>query len=59
MMNEWGNMSNTEIRMKMQSMEMEYESIKNKINHFIDELDKLDNEYNKAKRELERRIKKC
>lgn len=58
-MNEWGNMSNTEIRMKMQSMEMEYESIKNKINHFIDELDKLDNEYNKAKREIERRIKKC
>jgi hypothetical protein len=59
MMVEWSNMSNTEIRMKMQTMEMEYESIKNKINNLMDELEKLDVVYNKGKKELERRIKKC
>lgn len=58
-MGEWSNMSNTEIRMKMQTMEMEYESIKNKINNLMDELEKLDVAYNKGKKELERRIKKC
>ena len=57
-MNEWSNMSNTEIRMKMQSMELEYESIKNKINNLMDELEELDTVYNKGKKELERRIKK-
>jgi hypothetical protein len=57
MMKEWINMSNTEIRMKMQTMEMEYESVKNKINVLIDELDRLDNEYEQAKKELIKRSK--
>ena len=56
-MKEWINMSNTEIRMKMQTMEMEYESVKNKINVLIDELDRLDNEYEQAKKELIKRSK--
>ena len=51
-------MSNTEIRVKMSSMEEEYESVKNKINALVDKLDKLDIEYNKAKKELEKRSKK-
>lgn len=55
---EWSTMSNTDIRVKMSSMEMEYENVKNKISGLIDELDKLDIEYNKAKKELEKRSKK-
>lgn len=55
---EWSTMSNTDIRVKMSSMEMEYENVKNKISSLIDELDKLDIEYNKAKKELEKRSKK-
>jgi hypothetical protein len=39
-------------------MEEEYESIKNKINKLVDKLDILDNEYDKAKKELEKRTKK-
>ena len=52
MTNEWCNMSNTEIRIKMQAMEMEYESIKNRINKLIDKLDELDIDYNKGKKEI-------
>lgn len=54
----WSDMSNTDIRMKMSSMEEEYESIKNKINVLFDKLDSLDNEYNKAQKEIEKRNKK-
>lgn len=54
---EWNNMSNTDIRVKMSSMQMEYEAIKNKINTLLNELDKLDIEYNKACKELEKRGK--
>lgn len=57
-MNEWSNMSNMEIRQKMESMILEYESIKNKINKLINNLDKLDIEYDNAKKEIERRGKK-
>jgi hypothetical protein len=57
MTRDWTNMSNTEIRMKMQTMEMEYESVKNKISVLIDELDRLDNEYEQAKKELNKRSK--
>ena len=57
MTNEWCNMSNTEIRIKMQAMEMEYESIKNRINKLIDKLDELDIDYNKGKKEREKRSK--
>lgn len=57
-MNDWANMSNNDIRMKMSSMEMEYESIKNKINKLVSELDSLDIEYNKAKKEILKRSKK-
>ena len=53
----WDTMSNTDRRVKMSSMEMEYESIKNKINQLITDLDKLDIEYNKAQKELEKRSK--
>ena len=51
-------MTNTEIRLKMKNMEIEYESIKNKINSLFNELEKLDIQYNKAQKELEKRIKK-
>lgn len=57
MINEWCNMSNTEIRIKMQAMEMEYESIKNRINKLLDKLDELDIDYNKGKKEIEKRSK--
>ena len=54
---DWNTMSNIEIRMKMESMEMEYKSIKNKISLLCDDLDRLDSEYNKAKKALEKRSK--
>lgn len=38
-------------------MKMEYESIKNKINNLVSELDKLDIEYNNANKELNKRSK--
>lgn len=57
-MNEWSNMSNNEIRMKMNSMELEYEAIKNKISNLVSKLDSLDIEYNKARKEIEKRSKK-
>jgi regulator of replication initiation timing len=57
-MKDWKNMSNTEIRVKMSSMELEYDAIKNKINNLVSELDRLDMEYNNAKKELENRLKK-
>jgi peptidoglycan hydrolase CwlO-like protein len=56
-MNEWEKLSNSEIRNKMSSMENKYESIKMKINNLIGELDLLDIEYNKAKKEIEKRSK--
>ena len=55
---DWKNMGNIEIRQKMESMSLEYESIKNKINSLINQMDNLDIEYDKAKREIERRSKK-
>ena len=55
---EWKNIGNMEIRQKMESMSLEYEAIKNKINNLINQMDELDVEYNKAKNELERRTKK-
>lgn len=54
---DWKNMSNANIRDKMVSMSNEYEYIKNKINELISKLDLLDNEYNNAKKELNRRSK--
>lgn len=39
-------------------MEMEYESIKNKINGLFNELEKLDIQYNKAQNEIEKRTKR-
>jgi hypothetical protein len=55
---EWENMSNTEIRIKLMSMEDEYENIKNKINEYINKLDELDVEYSNGKKEIEKRSKK-
>lgn len=54
----WETLSNSEIRNKMTSMENQYESIKNKINSLIGDLDNLDIEYNKAKKEIEKRSKR-
>ena len=54
---EWSNLSSTDIRMKMETMSLEYENLKNKINSLITEMDNLDIEYNNAKKELERRKK--
>lgn len=56
-MTDWQNMTNTDIRMRLQSMEYEYEAVKNKINNLINQLDDLDVEYNKGKKELEKRSK--
>lgn len=56
---EWEKLSNTEIRLKMSSMEEEYKTIKNKINSLISKLDALDIAYNNAKNEIEKRSKKC
>ena len=55
---DWSNMGNTDIRMKLSSMEKEYEAIKMKINSLVSELDKMDIEYNNGRKELEKRIKK-
>lgn len=55
--NDWNSMSNIEIRMKMDSIKMEYESTKNKVNKLLDVLDELNDEYNKANKVLEIRSK--
>lgn len=57
-MKEWSKMTNTEIRMNLDSMKMEYEAIKNKINHLFNELDMLDNEYIRGQKVLEERTRK-
>lgn len=57
-MNKWEKMSNSEIRQRMESMTYEYESLKNKINKIISEMDYLDKEYNDAHNEIEKRLKK-
>jgi hypothetical protein len=54
---DWKNMSNAEIRMKIASMEQEYDAIKMKINNLITELDNIDVEYNNANKELNKRSK--
>ena len=54
---DWTNMSNSEIRNRITSMEMEYESIKNQINNLVNMLDNLDIEYNNANKELSKRSK--
>lgn len=51
-------MSNTEIRMKLKTLEEEYTTVKNKINNLLSVLDSLDSEYIKGKKELENRSKK-
>ena len=58
MIGKWREMSNTEIRMKLKTLEEEYTSIKNKINNFLSMLDSLDSEYIKGRKELENRSKK-
>lgn len=55
---EWDKISNAEIRKKMESMTLEYEGLKNKINKLIEQMDNLDIEYNKAIKEIEKRSKK-
>jgi hypothetical protein len=54
---DWKNMNNAEIRMKIASMEKEYDAIKMKINNLLTELDNIDMEYNKGVKELNQRSK--
>ena len=54
----WDTISNAEIRKKMESMTLEYEGLKNRINKLIEQMDNLDIEYNKAIKEIEKRSKK-
>ena len=55
---DWKNMGNTEIKLKIKTLEEEYTATKNKINNLLDNLDRLDNEYIRGKKELENRSKK-
>lgn len=55
---DWKNLGNTEIKLKMKTLEEEYTATKNKINNLLDNLDRLDNEYIRGKKELENRSKK-
>lgn len=57
-MEEWSKLTNTEIRLKIASMEQEYEAIKNKINNLMNDLESIDVKYNKAISELNKRTKK-
>lgn len=51
-------MGNAEIKLKIKTLEEEYTATKNKINNLLDNLDRLDNEYIRGKKELENRSKK-
>ena len=55
---DWKNMGNAEIKLKIKTLEEEYTATKNKINNLLDNLDRLDNEYIRGKKELENRSKK-
>lgn len=46
---EYNLMSNAELKIKMTTIENEYEHLKNKIASFVDKMEKLDNEYVKIR----------
>jgi predicted nucleic acid-binding Zn-ribbon protein len=50
---EYSNMSNAEIRLRLDSLSNEFESKKRKLSELCEEMDKIEREYLKAKSELE------
>ena len=54
-MNKFQNYTNSELNLKMKSLENEYEANKHKILELISEMQKLDIDYAEAKREIENR----
>lgn len=54
-MKKFQNYTNSELNLKMKSLENEYESNKHKILELISEMQKLDIDYAEAKREIENR----
>ena len=51
------NLSNAEIRVKLVSLENEYEAVKNRIRKDLERLDALDEEYISMKQVLNKRTK--
>ena len=59
-MKKFQNYTNSELNLKMKSLENEYEANKHKILELISEMQKLDIDYAEAKREIEnRRLAQC
>ncbi len=54
---DYKNMSNNDIKLKMKSLENEYEGIKNKIFKLVEKMKELDYSYNEGKKELINRSK--
>lgn len=54
-MKKFQNYTNSELNIKMKSLENEYEANKHKILELISEMQKLDIDYAEAKREIENR----
>ena len=54
-MKKFQNYTNSELNLKMKSLENEYEANKHKILELISEMQKLDIDYAEAKREMENR----
>ena len=52
---DWRTLTTPEIKIKKLTMERDYDSIKNKINKLLSDLSDLDDEYNRADRELQKR----
>lgn len=50
-------LSNAELKIKMNEMENEYESLKNKINTILNRMEELDNKYDKLKTILNKRTR--
>jgi predicted nucleic acid-binding Zn-ribbon protein len=49
----YSNLSNMELKLKMKTLENEYEAIKNKIIALCEDLEEIEANFNKAKHELE------
>ena len=52
---DWMKLTTPEIKLKKLTMEREYDSIKNEINKLLSKLSDLDDEYNRADKELQKR----
>ena len=55
--NDFKNMSNNDINIKMKSLENEYETVKKQVLKLIDKMKNLDVLYNEGKKELTKRNK--